>query len=252
MEHDLGYWEVLLELIDSEPPYDGYRNEYGELAALGIAKGRPFDPDERMRDILVRAAQITNAHMRVQSFTDRRSDRAVWEGTHWEWAVLRPENGRFDAQSYVDLDAREKWFFQAQIESPAMFARSPGAGSLYWLCARDGGGAYLDGGHSYRLSVPLPVPDKLFWSVTVLGVASFHRTRWRQVRRYGNRRTSPDPGLRTARLTPLRRPQTSDRIARRPHDAVWAGPPPARTGTADALEGRASAQKLVGVVYRVS
>ena len=88
-----------------------------------------------MRDILVRAAQIANAQMRVQSFADRRSDRAVWEGTHWEWAVLRPENGTFDAQSYVDLDAREKWFFQAQIESPAMFARSPGAGSLYGLRA---------------------------------------------------------------------------------------------------------------------
>jgi hypothetical protein len=167
LENDLGYWQVLHELIDSEPPFSGYRNEYGELAALGIAKGRPFDPDARMSDILVRAAQIANAQMRVQSFADRRSDRAVWEGTHWEWAVLRPENGTFDATSYVDLDAREKWFFQAQIESPAMFARSPGAGSLYWLCARDRTGAYLDGGRSYRLSVPLPVPDKLFWSVTV-------------------------------------------------------------------------------------
>ena len=47
------------------------------------------------------------------------------------------------------------------------FARAPGAGSLYWLSARDSTGAYLDGGRSYRLSVPLPVPDKLFWSITV-------------------------------------------------------------------------------------
>ena len=42
------YWRVLHELVDSEPPYEEYRNEYGELAALGIAKGQPFDPDERM------------------------------------------------------------------------------------------------------------------------------------------------------------------------------------------------------------
>jgi hypothetical protein len=47
------------------------------------------------------------------------------------------------------------------------FARAPGAGSLYWLSARDSTGAYLDGGRSYRLSVPLPVPDRLFWSITV-------------------------------------------------------------------------------------
>ncbi len=57
----------------------------------------------------------------------------VWDGTHWEWAVLRPENGTFDAEGYVDVEAREKWFFQAQIESPAMFARKPDAGSRYWF-----------------------------------------------------------------------------------------------------------------------
>jgi hypothetical protein len=48
-----------------------------------------------------------------------------------------------------------------------MSAHAPGAGSLYWLSARDAAGAYLDGGRFYRLSVPLPVPDKLFWSITV-------------------------------------------------------------------------------------
>lgn len=141
VENDLDYWRLLHELIDSEPTLDGYRNQYGELAALGIAKGQPFQPDERMRGILGQAAEIANAHMRVQSLADRRPDRSVWAGAHWEWAVLRPENGTFDAGSYVDLEAREKWFYQAQFESSAMFARSPGAGSLYWLSARDSTGA---------------------------------------------------------------------------------------------------------------
>jgi hypothetical protein len=36
-----------------------------------------------------------------------------------------------------------------------------------WLGLRDKSGAYLDGGKSYKLTVPLPVPGKLFWSVTV-------------------------------------------------------------------------------------
>lgn len=166
-ETDLRYWQELHELIDAEPPYEAYRNAYGELAALGIAKGQPFAPDERMTEILASAAQQANAQMRVQSLADRRPDRVVWEGRRWEWAVLRPENGTFDADSYVDLQAREKWFYQAQIESPAMFARAPGAGSLYWFAARDNTGAYLDGGRSYQLSVPLPVPAKLFWSITV-------------------------------------------------------------------------------------
>jgi hypothetical protein len=46
-------------------------------------------------------------------------DRVVWPGTRWEWAVLRPENGTFDAPTYHDGYARQKWFYQAQIESPA-------------------------------------------------------------------------------------------------------------------------------------
>lgn len=64
--------------------------------------------------------------------------------------------------------ARDDADFQraAIVTSPAMFRRTPGAGSLYWLAARDGTGAYLDGGKSYRLSIPQPVPGKLFWSVT--------------------------------------------------------------------------------------
>ncbi|MGH3216440.1 MAG: DUF1214 domain-containing protein [Trebonia sp.] len=48
-----------------------------------------------------------------------------------------------------------------------MFRRDTQAGSLYWLGLRDAAGAYLDGGRTYKLTVPLPVPGKLFWSVTV-------------------------------------------------------------------------------------
>ena len=166
-ETDLQYWQVLHEVIDAEPAYEAYRAYYGELAGLGIVKGQPFAPDDRMKAILEKAAKMANAQMRVQSFADRRADRLAWPDRQWEWATLRPENGTFDAPTYKDLDARAKWFYQAQVESPAMFRRSPGAGSLYWLGTRDASGAFLDGAKSYRLVVPQPVPAGLFWSVTV-------------------------------------------------------------------------------------
>jgi hypothetical protein len=103
----------------------------------------------------------------VQALADRRPDRVVWPDRQWEWAALRFENGDFDRPSSVDTDAREKWFYQAIGASPAMFRRDTQAGSLYWLGQRDATGAYLDGGRTYKLTVPLPVPGKLFWSVTV-------------------------------------------------------------------------------------
>ena len=166
-EKNLDYWKQLAEVINQEPAYEGYRMNYGQLASLGIEKGKPFEPDARMERILVKAAQIANDQMRVQSFGDRRPDRVAWPDRKWEWASLRPENGTFDQPTAKDLEAREKWFYQAQIESPAMFRRTAAAGSLYWLGVRDSAGAYLDGSKTYKLTVPQPVPAKLFWSVTV-------------------------------------------------------------------------------------
>ncbi len=166
-EDNFQFWEVLAQTVDSEPAYAGYHNYYGELAALGIEKGKAFSPDARMKSILEEAARVGNAQMRVQSFGDRRPDRIVWKDRKWEWASLRFEDGDFNTQAHLDTEAREKWFFQAIGASPAMFRRDPQAGSLYWLGLRDKAGAYLDGGKNYTLKVPLPVPGKLFWSVTV-------------------------------------------------------------------------------------
>ncbi len=166
-EDNLEFWRALHDVIESEPPFVGYREYYGELASLGIAKGKPFQPDERLNAILSKAAKMGCQQMRVQSFADRRPDRIVWPDRQWEWAGLRFENGSFDTKDYTDTYAREKWFFQAIATSPAMFRRDANAGSLYWLGLRDASGGYLDGGSNYRLRIPLPVPAHLFWSVTV-------------------------------------------------------------------------------------
>ena len=167
IEGRLAFWDALDNVIQAEPVYEPYRNAYGELAVLGIVKGKPFRPDARMKRILREAAFRADAQLRVESFADRRPDRKPWPDRQWEWAALRFENGDFEAKTHADLDARDKWFYQAIGASPAMFRRRAGQGSLYWLGARDKAGKYLDGGKSYRLTVPQPVPAKLFWSVTV-------------------------------------------------------------------------------------
>ncbi|HEY4365708.1 MAG TPA: DUF1254 domain-containing protein [Steroidobacteraceae bacterium] len=166
-EDNIQYWRELSEVINSEYPNSRFHIMYGELAALGIERGKPFKPDARMTSILEKAAKIANAQMRVASFGDRRPDRIVWPDRKWEWAALRFEDGDFNTANYADLHARDKWFYQAIGVSPAMFKRDPTAGSLYWLGLRDANGTTLDGGKTYRLSVPQPVPGKLFWSVTV-------------------------------------------------------------------------------------
>jgi hypothetical protein len=57
-EDNFEYWQVLYEVVNSEPPLQDSRSQYGELAALGLVKGQPFTPDARMKRILEQAAKI--------------------------------------------------------------------------------------------------------------------------------------------------------------------------------------------------
>ena len=166
-EDNIEFWEKLAAIIEAEPINPNFLPMYGLLAELGIAKGQPFAPDERMRAILERAAREGRDQMLVSAFDSARADRIAWPDRKWEWVGLVPGSAQFETPSGLDLEARDRWFAQAIVTSPAMFRRDAGAGSLYWLGVRDAAGAWLDGGKTYKLTVPTPVPDKLFWSVTV-------------------------------------------------------------------------------------
>ena len=165
-EDNLEFWRVLHEVVDAEPAVPELRAMLGALAELGIEAGRPFAPDQRMSTLLTEAARRGRDEMLVSAFASRRPDRMVWPDRTWEWVGLRPENGSFERVGSLDVEAKDRWFAQAIVASPAMFRRAVGQGSLYWLGHRDQGGAYLDGSRNYRLTVPLPVPASLFWSVT--------------------------------------------------------------------------------------
>ena len=165
-EDNLDFWRVLHQVIDAEPPLEEMRAMLGTLAELGIEAGRPFRPSADQARLLTRAAEAGRDEMLVSAFASRRPDRVVWPDRSWEWVGLRPENGTFERDGSLDVEARDRWFAQAIVASPAMFGRVEGQGSVYWLACRDGAGAYLDGSRTYKLTVPLPVPASLFWSVT--------------------------------------------------------------------------------------
>ncbi|SAK91630.1 hypothetical protein AWB79_06722 [Caballeronia hypogeia] len=166
-ENNLQFWEVLHKIIDEERIVPQFLPMYGLLAELGIEKGKPFNPDARMKDILERAAKSGRDQMLVSAFDSARSDRVNWPDRKWEWVGLTPGSAQFETPAGMDLESRDRWFAQAIVTSPAMFRRSAGAGSLYWMAVRDSGGAFLDGGKNYKLTIPQPVPGKLFWSVTI-------------------------------------------------------------------------------------
>lgn len=171
-EDNLQFWQKLHEIVNAEPLAKGFLPMYGELGVLGIEQGKPFSPDARMKRILETAAKTARDQLLVSAFASDRPDRFAWPDRKWEWVGLVPDSAQFETKSGIDLEARDRWFAQAIVTSPAMFRRTKGAGSLYWLGHRDASGAYLDGGQTYRLTVPLPVPAGLFWSVTVYDAAT--------------------------------------------------------------------------------
>lgn len=166
-EDNLEYWRVLHRILDAEPVIEEYRPMYGLMTALGLGRGQVFNPDARMAAILERAARMGRDQMLMAAFASTRPDRIAWPDRQWEWVGLVPDNADFETPAGLDLDARDRWFIQAIVASPAMFGRQVGAGPLYWLGLRDATGRYLDGATDYTLTIPQPVPAGLFWSVTV-------------------------------------------------------------------------------------
>ncbi len=69
-------------------------------------------------------------------------------------------------ESYLDLNARSRFFQYAYSSTPAMVMRTTGAGSKYPYAIRDADGEFLNGSNTYRLHLPPDPPAALFWAVT--------------------------------------------------------------------------------------
>ena len=165
------FYEELHRVIDREPVAIIDPETRGLLAAIGIRKGKPFEPDEHTREILTDAVAVANATARTLFFQTNAADNFLYEGSYWKRGFF----GR-DYQFLLDgeegagernLDARTAVFYMATLNTPAMTMKMVGFGSQYAWSDRDGSGDYLDGAKSYRLTLPPNVPAKNFWSVVV-------------------------------------------------------------------------------------
>ncbi len=77
------------------------------------------------------------------------------------------ENTEFQSSgSYTNLEQRVAFFTSAYSDSPGMVMNIVGAGAKYPATSRDADGNYLDGGKTYKMTLPADVPAALFWSVT--------------------------------------------------------------------------------------
>ena len=162
--NDFSFFEELDELVQEEPVEALDPERAGQLAAIGIVKGQPFAPDERMRDILDRAARIGAGMARATAYAPRDPEATITGS--WKQAFVGGSH-EFLRDGARLLDARAMFHYLATVITPAMAHAQVGAGSAYAVSVHDADGDVLDGSRSYRLRVAPDAPAKNFWSVDV-------------------------------------------------------------------------------------
>jgi hypothetical protein len=143
----------LADFVQQEPIAERDKHMYGMLASIGIEKGKPFNPDERMQKILKRAASTAEGMVRSLSFSPRADNAWYYEGKHWTLPFLTP-NARFEVDGRTLLDERTSFFFSAFGTSDGMVNSFVGKGSKYINSFTDNTGAFLMGENTYKLVMP--------------------------------------------------------------------------------------------------
>ncbi len=180
---DFGFFELMNEAVQDSPVGSTDAALLGQLAAIGIVKGEPFEPDERMRRTLEDAAAVGAATSRALYFDPRASegfayydDESAWFNMLWVGGytfetppplVTKEGIKPLPPTGVRKLHSRTSFLYAATGITPAMCMRLTGVGSQYLMAVKDADGEPLDGAKSYQLTLPPDIPAARFWSVTL-------------------------------------------------------------------------------------
>ncbi|MCU0788887.1 MAG: DUF1254 domain-containing protein [Verrucomicrobia bacterium] len=171
---DYGFFELINENVQQEPATSYDVELAGQLAAIGIAHGKPFNPDARMKQILTEAAAVGNAAGRVLNwrYAAVHPDWAYYPGS--QWGSMLWEGGAFfetpppiSPTGARTLDSRTAFYYGYTLDSPGMIMRIPEVGSQYLMGFLDAEGDPFDGAKTYKVTLPQGIPARAFWSFTL-------------------------------------------------------------------------------------
>jgi hypothetical protein len=161
------FYEDLNNLVQYEPN-EAYSPEIlGQLAAIGIEKGKPFAPDTRMKNILTEAVAVGNATARALVFKSRDEGTYLYPDSAWFTAFIGGSYEFLSQPGVRNLDARVHFIYYATGITPAMALKLVGRGSQYAAAATDSEGNPLDGSKTYKIHLPPTIPAKDCWSFVV-------------------------------------------------------------------------------------
>jgi len=169
--YDETFYTTLASMLNEEPVQERDKVMMGMLLSLGIEKGKEFKPSVALAVELKSAAQEAQAFL-IEGLV--RTSQKYWPDRKWVVpmpAISAPvpptaphwaPQFKWEAAHYFDADARA--ITLASFFCPPV---KLGTGAYYLGTFEDAGGQPLRGENTYRLRVPVGVPARQFWSVTV-------------------------------------------------------------------------------------
>ena len=165
--NDYSFYEELNAVIQYEPANAFNPELVGLFASIGIKKGKPFAPDARMKKILTEGVAIGNATARSITFRPRKESAYFYPGKRQWYSSFAGGSHEFMNNGELVLDDRIMFHYYATAITPAMAKPKVGTGSAYEMGVHDSQGRYLDGGKTYKVTLPSPIPAGDFWSLMV-------------------------------------------------------------------------------------
>lgn len=164
--NDVSFFQEVAVVVQEEPLEAVDPETRGLLASIGIQKGKPFEPDARMQQILTEAAAVGNATARALTFHTRDRKAYYYPNSAWKmWWI--DDDFEFSPGGVLNLDGQVQYFYVATGSSPVFSLKMVGQSSQYAWATQDAASQYLDGGKSYRLHLPAGIPAANFWSILV-------------------------------------------------------------------------------------
>ena len=165
------FFELLAMLVEEEPRDSFGPLERFQMQAIGIEKGKPFNPDEKTKALLSEAARIGGAMARANTYASSSPGVFYYPDRKWQH-VPDGMTYTFEREGAPQIDARNNVYYMAAGNSPAMMEKNVGQGSQYLWTYRDADGNFLDGAKNYTLHILPNIPAENFWSVVVYDALS--------------------------------------------------------------------------------
>jgi len=171
--NDFSFYEHIAEWINEEHVDMLDDQTKGLFASIGIEKGKPFAPDERMKKILTEAVALGNAAARSITYYPRTNMNLagveIYPDTKSSWIMAFANKDVFFTSETggFNTDALDMFHYSYTAVTPAMAVTIEGAGSDYAISFLDGDKKPFDGAKEYKLHIPPNVPVNDFWAVTI-------------------------------------------------------------------------------------